>query len=152
MAEQVRPEGHSTQVMNSSSIKSEKYATKSRGSGSPFKCIGLGLAQQVKSERDEELSSAKLHIEELEYLAVSRQKEVAFDLPTWILQILTVWRYVLVLCPYIYVPFLDSHLLFWAMQIFALNARLAAAESMTHDVIRDLLGVKLDMTNYAVNL
>ncbi|XP_023879431.2 kinesin-like protein KIN-12D [Quercus suber] len=107
MAEQVRPEGHSTQVMNSSSIKSEKYATKSRGSGSPFKCIGLGLAQQVKSERDEELSAAKLHIEELEYLAVSRQKE-----------------------------------------IFALNARLAAAESMTHDVIRDLLGVKLDMTNY----
>lgn len=32
-----------------------------------------------------------------------------------------------------------------------LNARLAAAESMTHDVIRDLLGVKLDMTNYAVS-
>lgn len=32
-----------------------------------------------------------------------------------------------------------------------LNTRLAAAESMTHDVIRDLLGVKLDMTNYAVN-
>ncbi|KAG8658950.1 hypothetical protein MANES_03G210501v8 [Manihot esculenta] len=31
----------------------------------------------------------------------------------------------------------------------SLNARLAAAESMTHDVIRDLLGVKLDMTNYA---
>lgn len=31
-----------------------------------------------------------------------------------------------------------------------LNTRLAAAESMTHDVIRDLLGVKLDMTNYAV--
>ncbi|XP_021642903.2 kinesin-like protein KIN-12C isoform X2 [Hevea brasiliensis] len=30
-----------------------------------------------------------------------------------------------------------------------LNARLAAAESMTHDVIRDLLGVKLDMNNYA---
>jgi hypothetical protein len=38
------------------------------------------------------------------------------------------------------------------LQIFALNARLAAAESMTHDVIRDLLGVKLDMTNYVVNL
>lgn len=33
-----------------------------------------------------------------------------------------------------------------------LNARLAAAESMTHDVIRDLLGVKLDMANYAVRL
>lgn len=35
-------------------------------------------------------------------------------------------------------------------QIFSLNARLAAAESMTHDVIRDLLGVKLDMTTYVV--
>ena len=33
-----------------------------------------------------------------------------------------------------------------------LNTRLAAAESMTHDVIRDLLGLRLDMTNYAVNL
>ena len=31
-----------------------------------------------------------------------------------------------------------------------LQTRLAAAESMTHDVIRDLLGVKLDITNYAV--
>ncbi|GFY89997.1 phragmoplast orienting kinesin 2 [Actinidia rufa] len=34
-------------------------------------------------------------------------------------------------------------------EIFMLNTRLAAAESMTHDVIRDLLGLKLDMTNYA---
>ncbi|KAF3435686.1 hypothetical protein FNV43_RR22777 [Rhamnella rubrinervis] len=107
MAEQVRPEGHSNLVMISSSNKSEKYATKSRGSGSPFKCIGLGLAQQIKSERDEENTAARLRIEELESLSVSRQKE-----------------------------------------IFALNARLAAAESMTHDVIRDLLGVKLDMTTY----
>lgn len=48
--------------------------------------------------------------------------------------------------------FQDGHFCYWAMQIFALNARLAAAESMTHDVIRDLLGVKLDMTNYVVNL
>lgn len=32
-----------------------------------------------------------------------------------------------------------------------LQARLAAAENMTHDVIRDLLGVKLDITNYAVS-
>lgn len=37
-------------------------------------------------------------------------------------------------------------------QVCMLNTRLAAAESMTHDVIRDLLGVKLDMTNYAVSL
>ncbi|KAJ8441930.1 hypothetical protein Cgig2_020075 [Carnegiea gigantea] len=36
-------------------------------------------------------------------------------------------------------------------EIFMLNARLAAAESMTHDVIRDLLGVKLDMSNYVVS-
>ncbi|KAK1387409.1 Kinesin motor domain-containing protein [Heracleum sosnowskyi] len=34
-------------------------------------------------------------------------------------------------------------------EVCTLNTRLAAAESMTHDVIRDLLGVKLDMTNYA---
>eukprot|EP00257_Ricinus_communis_P017920 XP_015576480.1 kinesin-like protein KIN-12F [Ricinus communis] len=107
MAEQVKPDGHFSHTTNSSSNKLEKNAAKSRGSGSPFKCIGLGLAQQIKSERDEELSAARLRIEELESLAVCRQKEV-----------------------------------------FALNARLAAAESMTHDVIRDLLGVKLDMTNY----
>nr|QWT43324.1 kinesin-like protein KIN12C [Citrullus lanatus] len=105
MAEQVRPEGHSMYVTNSSSNKTDKYATRPRGSGSPFKCIGLGLAQQMKSEKDEDLSAARNRIEELESLAASRQKEV-----------------------------------------FALNARLAAAESMTHDVIRDLLGVKLDMT------
>ncbi|XP_057966007.1 kinesin-like protein KIN-12F [Malania oleifera] len=108
MAEQVRPEGSSTHVTNSLSIKSEKNATKSRGSGSPFKCIGLGLAHQIKSEKDEELTAGRVRIEELEALAAHRQKE-----------------------------------------IFMLNARLAAAESMTHDVIRDLLGVKLDMTNYA---
>ncbi|XP_038705278.1 kinesin-like protein KIN-12C isoform X2 [Tripterygium wilfordii] len=34
-------------------------------------------------------------------------------------------------------------------EVCMLNTRLAAAESMVHDVIRDLLGVKLDMTNYA---
>ncbi|KAJ0979998.1 hypothetical protein J5N97_015472 [Dioscorea zingiberensis] len=34
-------------------------------------------------------------------------------------------------------------------EICMLSARLAAVESMTHDVIRDLLGVKLDMTNFA---
>ncbi|KAF5745669.1 phragmoplast orienting kinesin 2 [Tripterygium wilfordii] len=106
MADQVRPEGHFSHVANSSANKLEKNAAKSRGSGSPFKCIGLGLGQQIKSERDEELTVASQRIEELESLAVSRQKEV-----------------------------------------FALNARLAAAESMTHDVIRDLLGVKLDMNN-----
>ncbi|KOM31824.1 hypothetical protein LR48_Vigan01g138000 [Vigna angularis] len=110
MAEQVKPEGlsiHSSSAnsCNALSNKSEKNATKSRGSSSPFKCIGLGLAQQVKYEKVEELSAARLRIEELEAQAACRQKE-----------------------------------------IFALNAKLASAESMTHDVIRDLLGVKLDMT------
>ncbi|XP_027191010.1 kinesin-like protein KIN-12D isoform X2 [Cicer arietinum] len=107
MAEQVKPEGISTQSTNTLSNKSEKNTIKSRGSGSPFKCIGLGLAQQIKYEKVEELSAARLRIEELESQAACRQKE-----------------------------------------IFSLNARLAAAESMTHDVIRDLLGVKLDMTTY----
>ncbi|POO03052.1 hypothetical protein TorRG33x02_011130, partial [Trema orientale] len=111
MAEQVRPEGNFLQVLTSSPKKSEKLAARPRGSGSPFKCIGLGLAQQIKSERDEELTAARLRIEELESLAVSRQKE-----------------------------------------IFTLNTKLAAAESMTHDVIRDLLGVKLDMTSYVVTI
>lgn len=36
-------------------------------------------------------------------------------------------------------------------QVCLLNTRLAATENMTHDIIRDLLGVKLDMTNYAVS-
>ncbi|XP_065855642.1 LOW QUALITY PROTEIN: kinesin-like protein KIN-12D [Euphorbia lathyris] len=107
MAEQVRPEGNFSSIENSSSIKLEKNAAKSRGSGSPFKCIGMGLAQQIKSEKDEELTTARFRIEELEFLAANRQKE-----------------------------------------IFALNARLASAESMTHDVIRDLLVVKLDMTSF----
>ncbi|KVI01953.1 hypothetical protein Ccrd_019757 [Cynara cardunculus var. scolymus] len=34
-------------------------------------------------------------------------------------------------------------------QIFTLNAKLAMSGSMTHDVLRDLLGIKLDMTTYS---
>jgi len=37
-------------------------------------------------------------------------------------------------------------------QICTLNTRIAAADSMTHDVIRDLLGVKMDITSYAVSI
>lgn len=33
-----------------------------------------------------------------------------------------------------------------------MNTRIAAADSMTHDVIRDLLGVKMDITSYAVSI
>ncbi|KAL4281224.1 hypothetical protein GQ457_03G001460 [Hibiscus cannabinus] len=111
MVVQVKPEGYSTNVQSHSLNKLEKNVSKPRGSGSPFKCIGLGLAQQMKLEKDEDLTAARLRIEELESLAANRQKE-----------------------------------------IFSLNTRLAAAESMTHDVIRDLLGVKLDMTNYVTLL
>lgn len=82
MAEQVRQEGHSTHATSSASNKSEK-ATKSRGSGSPFKCIGLGLTQQIKSERDVELTAARTRIEELESLALSRQKEVGLYYSMW---------------------------------------------------------------------
>lgn len=37
-------------------------------------------------------------------------------------------------------------------QVCTLNTRIAAADSMTHDVIRDLLGVKMDITSYAVSI
>nr|XP_043607210.1 kinesin-like protein KIN-12C [Erigeron canadensis] len=87
--------------------KTEKSLVRARGSSSPFRCIG-NLVQQMNTEKDQELSLAKLHLEDLQALASSRQKEIC-----------------------------------------VLNTKLAAAESMTHDVIRDLLGVKLDMTNYA---
>lgn len=33
-----------------------------------------------------------------------------------------------------------------------LNAKLATTESMTHDVIRDMLGVKMNMTTWAVGM
>uniref|UniRef100_A0A7N0TDF2 Kinesin motor domain-containing protein n=1 Tax=Kalanchoe fedtschenkoi TaxID=63787 RepID=A0A7N0TDF2_KALFE len=109
MAEKVKLEGSAGPGTGSLSNKLERNASKPRGgSGSPFKCIGLGLVQQMKSEKEEDLTDARRRIEELEALAASRQKE-----------------------------------------IFMLNSRLATAESMTHDVIRELLGVKLDMTQYA---
>ncbi|XP_075476802.1 kinesin-like protein KIN-12C isoform X2 [Primulina tabacum] len=85
----------------------DKISTKTRGSSSPFRCIA-SLVQQVNQEKDQELSNARLQIEELEALVASKHKEVC-----------------------------------------VLNTRLATAESMTHDVIRDLLSVKLDITNYA---
>ncbi|XP_017696808.2 kinesin-like protein KIN-12E isoform X2 [Phoenix dactylifera] len=87
--------------------KMEKNSARTRGSGSPFRCIS-SLIQQMNLEKDQELSVARHQIEELEALAANRQKEVCM-----------------------------------------LTARLAAVDSMTHDVIRDLLGVKLDLTNYA---
>ncbi|XP_015163781.1 phragmoplast orienting kinesin 2 isoform X1 [Solanum tuberosum] len=109
LAQKVKMDPHATtQAPALSSSKLEKNSSKPRGSGSPFKCIGIGLVQQLMSERDEEHSAERHRIQELEALAASRQKE-----------------------------------------IFMLNSKLAVADSMTHDVMRDLLGVKLDMNNYA---
>ncbi|KAE8815197.1 Kinesin-like protein KIF15 [Hordeum vulgare] len=105
MAHQVNTDNPST---NACSMRPEKISSKPRGSGSPFKCIGLGFVQQVNSEKDEDLSAAKQRIVELEGIAASRQRE-----------------------------------------IFMLNAKLATTESMTHDVIRDMLGVKMNMTTWA---
>ncbi|KAL5206442.1 hypothetical protein ABZP36_034651 [Zizania latifolia] len=105
MAQQVKTDNT---LANACSTRPEKISLKPRGSGSPFKCIGLGFVQQINSEKDEELSAAKQRIVELEGIAASRQRE-----------------------------------------IFMLNARLATTESMTHDVIRDMLGVKMNMATWA---
>lgn len=55
--------------------KTEKTSVRSRGSSSPFRCIA-SLVQQMNMEKDQELSIAKLRIEELEALVASGQKEV----------------------------------------------------------------------------
>lgn len=55
--------------------KIDKNSVRPRGSGSPFKCIS-SLVQQMNSEKDKELSLAKLQIKELEALAANRQKQV----------------------------------------------------------------------------
>ncbi|KAI4376005.1 hypothetical protein MLD38_013807 [Melastoma candidum] len=108
LAEQVRPELSFAPSAGQLTFKSEKNCSKSRGSGSPFKCIGSGLVHQIKSEKYEELTSARKRIEELELVVETKQKD-----------------------------------------ILALKAKLATSDSMTHDVIRDLLRVKLDMNSYA---
>ncbi|KAI5008252.1 hypothetical protein ZWY2020_009300 [Hordeum vulgare] len=87
--------------------KVEKPSGRTRGSGSPFRCIS-SIVQQLNSEKDQEIFLGRQRIEELEALLSDKQK-----------------------------------------QICLLTSRLAAVDSMTHDVIRELLGVKLDMTNYA---
>lgn len=82
------------------------YSTSMAPTSEKWRKCQQGLeVQQMNHEKDQELSVARLRVQELEALAASRQKET----------------------------------------------RLAATESMTHDVIRDLLvlGVKLDITNYA---
>ena len=57
------------------SEKIEKSSVRTRGSSSPFRCIS-NLVQQMHQEKEQELSAARLRVEELEALAASRQKEV----------------------------------------------------------------------------
>lgn len=57
------------------SDKTEKSSMRARGSSSPFRCIG-NLVQQMQTEKDQELSLTKLRLEDLQALALSRQKEV----------------------------------------------------------------------------
>ncbi|XP_018491783.1 kinesin-like protein KIN-12C isoform X2 [Raphanus sativus] len=100
-------ESSSSAAETNISHKTEKSSIRNRGSSSPFRCI-VGLVQQMKLEKDQELTMARVRVEELESLLAAKQKEVC-----------------------------------------TLNTRIAAADSMTHDVIRDLLGVKMDITSYA---
>lgn len=91
--------------------------SKPRGSGSPFRCIGIGFVQQMNSKKDEELSAAKQRIVELEGIAARRQREVRlflifhFFLPTFFY-------------------FSNLYLLLFCLRIFMLNAKLAPVESM----------------------
>jgi kinesin family protein 15 len=73
MAQQVKTDNSSAYACPG---RQEKINSKPRGSGSPFKCIGIGFVQQMNSEKDEELSAAKQRIVELEGIAASRQREV----------------------------------------------------------------------------
>ncbi|RZC52990.1 hypothetical protein C5167_011845 [Papaver somniferum] len=107
MVREVKKDSSASTSVALPSEKTEKSSTRPRGSSSPFRCI-QGLVHHVSIEKEQELSMARLQIEELQALSSKQQKEVR-----------------------------------------VLNARLAASESMTHDVIRDLLAVKLDLTNYA---
>ena len=73
MTQQVKTDNSSAHAC---SVRQEKISSKPRGSGSPFKCIGIGFVQQMNSEKDEEISAAKQRIVELEGLAASQQREV----------------------------------------------------------------------------
>lgn len=65
-------------ISNSSTSKlntTDRSSIRPRRSSSPFKCIA-SLVQQMNTEKDQELSVARLRIDELEALAATRQKEV----------------------------------------------------------------------------
>lgn len=55
--------------------KVEKPSGRTRGSGSPFRCIS-SIVQQMNSEKDQEISLGRQRIEELEALLSDKQKQV----------------------------------------------------------------------------
>ncbi|CAH1450375.1 unnamed protein product [Lactuca virosa] len=63
--------------INSPLKRVERSGSRSKGQhgSSPFKSIRLGFVQQVNCEKDEELISARIRIQELEALVASWQKE-----------------------------------------------------------------------------
>lgn len=66
---------HSNPMTAPTLDKVDKNPARLRGSSSPFRCIS-NLVHQMNLEKEHELSTARLRIQELEGLATSRQKEV----------------------------------------------------------------------------
>ena len=114
---------------------------KLKGTGSTFKCIGMG--HQVDAEWDQERESYERRIEELETELGFQQKEVIRPLQSYKYLIALILH--TSLCDV--VPVLIPQM---CVQVCMLNGKLAGAEQMTRDVLSDLLGVKSDMTNVAV--
>ncbi|KAK9691156.1 hypothetical protein RND81_09G179600 [Saponaria officinalis] len=126
MLEQFRAEAASNHERNASCNKLEKNPSKARGSASPFK--GKASSSPFKG-RGSGSPFKCIGLGLVHQLKSEKDEENNADrLRIEELEALAANR---------------------QKEIFMLNARLAATESMTHDVIRDLLGVKLDMNNCA---
>lgn len=85
---------HSNPMTAPALDKVEKNSARPRGSSSPFRCIS-NLVHQMNLEKEHELSTARLRIEELELLATSRQKEVyrlARQLNYFICNLQSLWK------------------------------------------------------------
>ncbi|XP_074292924.1 kinesin-like protein KIN-12D isoform X2 [Silene latifolia] len=126
MLEQFRAEAVTNHERNASCNKLEKNPSKARGSASPFKAKGSSSPFKGRGSG----SPFKcIGLGFVNQLKSEKDEDInAEKLRIGELEALA-----------------DSR----QKEIFMLNARLAATESMTHDVIRDLLGVKLDMNNCA---
>jgi len=76
MVSRVKPDSATSNPACPVADKTEKTTGRTRGSGSPFRCIS-SLVQQMNLEKDQELSAARRQIDELESLAANRQKEAS---------------------------------------------------------------------------